>query len=199
MADVCPWQNSRSWPNCPAYSKNDVWPKSLLNTCENKGQWSADWCILIRIFFLVSYFHKFYQKCSVILGYFIYKIHNFISHFEKRSVYDWMTDNNYIPATPSKVPSYGAWSIKDEFYYLIDTRLLVLRVNCYSDVQKCPQKHWHWIDFPAIFAALHINTRSNFWLNLLMNKRFDDLKKRWFLRPATLSGWPFWRLWLYFH
>ena len=30
-----------------------------------------------------------------------------------------------------------------------------------------------------------------------MKKRFGDLKKRPFLRPATLNGRPFWRLWLY--
>ena len=62
---------------------------------------------LFFFFFLVSHFHKFHQKWSVILGYFSHEKNKMLSViFEKRSVYDRMTDTNYISALGSCCPIY---------------------------------------------------------------------------------------------
>ena len=75
-----------------------------------------------------------------------------------------------------------------KFYNLIDTRLLVLTVNCYSDVQKDPQI----IDIELIFRPyMSIPGQIS---GSIMKKRFGALKKQPFLRLTTLSGRPFWRL-----
>ena len=63
-----------------------------------------------------------------------------------------------LPPLKHPVMALGASEIK--FYKFGDTRSVSLTVNCYSDVQKCPQKHWHCTDFPAIFAAVHIKPQS---------------------------------------
>ena len=59
-------------------------------------------------------------------------------------------------------------------------------------VHKCPQKHWHRTNFPAIFVALYVKTRSNFWpifFSFLFN--IDNEEKIYWC-----GGRPFRRLWL---
>ena len=66
-----------------------------------------------------------------------------------------------------KYPLMVLGASKLKFYNLTDTRLFVLTVNCYSDVQKMHSKALTLTGFPAIFAALYINTWPNSRLNLI--------------------------------
>ena len=59
----------------------------------------------------------------------------------------WSTLAKLSTLPPLEYPIIAPEASKMKFYNLNDTRLFVLTVNCYSDVQKGPQKNWHWLDF----------------------------------------------------
>ena len=99
---------------------------------------------------------------------------------------------------PLKYPLMAPGASKMKFYNLFDTMLLVLRVNCCSDVQKCPQSiDIYW--FPGHFCRLTrqypVKYPAQFTIDI-------EEKIWWFEKTAIFAAghfkrWPLWRLWLY--